>query len=97
MQNVMVLFGRLSFESNISNEVVIIVDSQSIVELTDHRFIGNQFNILSKNSIYRLCYPELWKHNCNFKFSTISLVIANKHWSQTGLSTYWYAVDYKHC
>jgi len=29
-------YGRLSFESNISNEVVIIVDSQSIVELIDH-------------------------------------------------------------
>ena len=55
MQNVMVLFGRLSFESNISNEVVIIVDSQSIVELIDHRFIGNQFNILSRNSIYTVC------------------------------------------
>ena len=55
MQNVMVLFVRLSFESNISNEVVIIVDSQSIVELTDHRFIGNQFNILSKNSMYTVC------------------------------------------
>ena len=55
MQNVMVLFGRLSFESNISNEVVIIVDSQSIVELINHRFIENQFNILSRNSIYTVC------------------------------------------
>jgi len=51
MQNIMVLFGRLSFESNISNEVVIIVDSKSIVELIDHRLIGNQFNIFRRNSI----------------------------------------------
>ena len=50
MQNVMVLFGKLSFESNISNEVGVIVDSQSIVELTDHRFT---FNILNSNSIYQ--------------------------------------------
>jgi len=30
------------FESNIGNVVVIIVDSQSTVEFTDCRFIGNQ-------------------------------------------------------
>jgi len=56
----MVLFVRLSFESNTSNEVVIIVDSQSIVELIDHRFIGNQFNILSRNSTVGSC-PMLWQ------------------------------------
>ena len=30
------------FESNVGNVVVIIVDSQRIVEFTDCRFIGNQ-------------------------------------------------------
>ena len=33
---------NVSFESNIGNVAVIIVDSQSIVEFTDCRFIGNQ-------------------------------------------------------
>jgi len=46
---------QTSLQSNISNEVVVIVDSQSIVELTDHRFIGNAFNILNSNSIYTVC------------------------------------------
>ena len=32
----------IPFESNIGNVVVIIVDSQSIVEFTDCRFIGSQ-------------------------------------------------------
>ena len=56
MQNVTVLFGKLLLiDSNISNEVVVIVDSQSIVELIDHRFIANPFNILNSNSIYTVC------------------------------------------
>jgi len=33
---------NIPFESNIGKVVVIIVDSQSIVEFTDCRFIGNQ-------------------------------------------------------
>jgi len=32
----------VSFESNIGNVAVIVADSQSIVEFTDGRFIGNQ-------------------------------------------------------
>ena len=55
MQTVTVLSGKLSFESSISNEVVVIVDSQRIVEFTDHRFIENHFNILDSNSIYTVC------------------------------------------
>jgi len=46
MQNVTVLFGKLSFESNITNEVGVIVDSQSIVVLTDHRFTSTSLTAI---------------------------------------------------
>jgi len=39
--------------------VVVIADSQS-VELIDHRFIGNQFNILNSNSIYTIQFGLSW-------------------------------------
>ena len=49
---VLYIFGNVSFERNIGNEVVVIVYSQIIVEIADCRLIGNQrthISVLSRN------------------------------------------------